>query len=114
MEYTIDAKDKKLGRLASQIAILLMGKNKPSFEKNIVADVKVVVDNTSQMQIDNKKMAGKKYKRYSGYPGGLKEITMQKTIEKKGYSEVFRMAAYGMLPSNKLRPLMMKNLTINE
>lgn len=114
MQYKLDAKSKKLGRLATEIAILLMGKNKADFTRNKVANVKVLVENASALDIDTRKLKSKEYQKYSGYPGGRKTEIMEKLIEKKGYSEVLRKAVYGMLPSNKLRPLMMKNLVIKE
>jgi len=114
MEHTIDAKGKKLGRVASEAAILLMGKNSPDFAKNIVASVKVNITNASQLNIDAKKLDTKKYKRYSGYPGGLKETKMSAVIEKKGYDEVIRHAIHGMLPANKLRAKVIKNLIVTE
>ncbi len=113
MEHKIDAKGKKLGRLASEIAVLLIGKNLTDFEKNRVSDVKVMVSNVDDMDISLKKMKEKKYIRYSGYPGGQKIKTMEKVVEKKGSAEVLRRAVYGMLPGNKLRPLRMKRLIIN-
>ncbi len=114
MNYTIDASDKTLGRTASGIAKLLMGKDSASFERNTVAGNKVVVTNASKLKISTTKMKTKTYSSYSGYPGGLKERTMERVIEKKGYSEIFRKAVYGMLPINKLRDKMIKNLTISE
>ncbi len=114
MKYTIDAKGKKLGRVATDVAILLMGKNSPDFKKNIVADVKVNVTNASKLDIDNKKMQSKEYKRYSGYPGGLKTRKMFQEVAKNGYSEIVKKAVYGMLPSNKLRAVVMKNLVVEE
>lgn len=114
MEHTIDAKDKALGRVASQAALFLMGKDKPSFQRNIAPSVKVKILNASKAKITQKKMQEKTYQRYSGYPGGRKVISMEKLIEKKGYEEVFKKAVYGMLPSNKLRKVMMKNLVIEE
>ncbi len=114
MKYNLDAKNEKLGRLASKVAILLMGKNEPDFARNVVADVEVEVDNISKLDISKKKMKEKIYQRYSGYPGGRKEETMEKVVSKKGYSEIFRKAVYGMLPANKLRAKMIKNLNINE
>lgn len=110
MEYTIDAKNKKMGRLASEIAVLLMGKDKPGFRRNVVSSNTVTVENVDLLDIDPKKMDQKVYSSYSGYPGGLKQRSMVNVIEKKGHSEVLKNAVYGMLPSNKLRPLMMKNL----
>ncbi len=114
MEYTIDATEKKLGRVASEAAILLMGKNSADFQKNTVASVKVNVTNTSKLDIDPKKLDNKEYKRYSGYPGGLKIRKMKQVIDKKGFSEILEKAIYGMLPANKLRAVIMKNLAITE
>lgn len=114
MEHTIDATEKKLGRVASEAAVLLMGKNTPDFAKNQVANVKVNITNASKMDVNDKKMDTKIYKRYSGYPGGLKETKMSAVVTKKGYGEVLKMAIFGMLPSNKLRPKMIKNLKIYE
>lgn len=113
-EHTIDAKGKKLGRIASEAAVLLMGKNDPNFQKNQVANNKVTITNASLASISEKKKGEKIYKSFSGYPGGLKERTMSRVIDKKGYSELFVKAIYGMLPANKLRAKMMKNLTVSE
>jgi large subunit ribosomal protein L13 len=76
--------------------------------------VEVEVSNAKDMWIDPKKMIQKSYARHSGYPGGLTLETVAKTIEKKGAKEVLKKAVYGMLPKNKLRPRMMKNLVIND
>jgi len=112
--YKVDAKGKKLGRLASEIAVLLMGKKEPEFARNKVAEVQVEVENVSAMDISEKKKKTKIYDRYSGYPGGRKEFPMEKVIKDKGYGAVLKNAVYGMLPKNKLRDRMMKNLIINE
>ena len=114
IQYTLDAKDQRLGRLASEIAVLLMGKNLPAFERNQVADVHVTVNNASLMDIDAKKKETKIYDRYSGYPGGLKQQPMSKVIADKGYQAVLMNAVKGMLPKNKLQSRMLKNITINE
>jgi len=113
MEYTIDAKEKSVGRVASEAAVFLMGKNLPSFRRNIAPKVKVSIINTSEAKFDPKKLEDKTYKKYSGYPGGQKEIPMKKIIEKKGSAEVFRIAVKGMLPKNRLQSVMMKNLSIS-
>jgi len=113
-EFTFDATDKKLGRLASEIAVILMGKNDPSYQPNKLAPHKVVVSNASKLAISPKKFDEKTYSKYSGYPGGLKHVSMERLIEKKGYEEILRKAIFGMLPGNKLRNEMMKNLTITE
>lgn len=113
-EINFDAKDKKLGRLASELAVVLMGKDEPEYAANKVAAVKVLVKNVSLLNITEKKMSEKIYDSYSGYPGGRKEVAMKKLIEKKGYTPVLENAVFGMLPKNKLRALMMKNLIITE
>lgn len=114
MEYTIDAQDKKLGRIATEAATILMGKNKADFTRNNVADAKVTITNASKILTTNKKMEQKVYKNYSGYPGGLRERTMKKVTADKGMKEALRIAIKGMLPINKLRTRMMKNLTITD
>jgi large subunit ribosomal protein L13 len=112
--YKIDATGKKVGRLATEVAVLLMGKNLTSYARNIVANVKVEVINTSKMSIDEKKLVNKKYKRFSGYPGGLKELEMEKVIAKKGFSEILKLAVNKMIPQNKLKSKLVKNLKISE
>ena len=114
MTHTINATGKSLGRTASQAAIFLMGKDSPAYERNKVLENKVQITNASKTKIDTRKLKTTIYTRYSGYPGGLKKETMEEVITKKGYSELYRRAVYGMLPSNKLRKIMMKNLTISE
>ncbi|HEY4515819.1 MAG TPA: uL13 family ribosomal protein [Candidatus Paceibacterota bacterium] len=112
MEYIIDAQGKKIGRVASQAAKILMGKTATDFARNKYPDLKVKITNVSRADVTNKKMITKEYKNYSGYPGGLKETTMKKLVADKGMKEVFRKAVYGMLPINKLRPRIIKNLVI--
>ena len=114
MKHTIDAKGEKLGRVASRAASLLMGKNTTTFARNVVPEVVVEIINASQIVIDPKKARDTKYSRYSGYPGGLKFRSMAEIIEKKGYGELFTIAVYGMLPTNKLRSIMIKNLIVTE
>jgi large subunit ribosomal protein L13 len=114
MNHTIDATNKSLGRLASEIAILLMGKNNAVFARNIVSANTVTVTNASKMKIAAPRMTEKTYKRFSGYPGGLREETMAHTIAKKGYQEILTLAVKGMLPDNKLKKEMLKHLTVSE
>ena len=83
-EIKINAEGQKLGRLASQIAVALMGKEEADFQPNVVADVQVIVENASKMDINDKKLDSKIYDRYSGYPGGRKEFTMRKLVADKG------------------------------
>ena len=114
MKYTLDAKDKKPGRLATEIAVLLMGKNRADFARNTMPEVSVEVTNANQMSFDANKLRDKKYASHSGYPGSLKLASMQAVIDKKGGKDVLRRAVLGMLPKNKLRPRMIKNLKITD
>jgi len=114
MKYTLDAQNKKVGRLATEAAVLLMGKNLKDFARNNLADVKVEIKNASKASIADSKKEQKTFARYSGYPGGLRKPNMENVISKKGYSEIFREAVWGMLPKNKLREKMMLNLTVTE
>ena len=112
--HIIDATGKTLGRTASAVASLLMGKNSADFEKNQVSGNKVNLINVSKATIDPRKLTTKFYERYSGYPGGLTKERMDMLIARRGYSEIFSLAVYGMLPANRLRTTLMKNLTISE
>lgn len=114
MKYTLDAENKRIGRIATQAAVYLMGKNLAVFAKNKIPDITVEIKNTSKAIVDDNKKAQKTYSRYSGYPGGLRQPTMEQVIAKKGYSELFKAAVSGMLPKNKLRSKMMNNLIISE
>lgn len=113
-EHTINAENKKLGRLATEIAVLLMGKNRTDFARNKAPQVQVNVINASKIKIEEKKREQKTYAKYSGYPGGLRFEKMDDVIAKKGYAEVLKRAVYGMLPTNKLRAQMIKRLKISE
>lgn len=113
-KYTIDATDQIVGRIATQTAVYLMGKNVPSFARNAIPDTKVEIINASKAKYDEVKMDTKTYSRYSGYPGGLRQPTMAQVIAKKGHGEIFRSAVSGMLPKNKLRTIMLSNLTVTE
>jgi large subunit ribosomal protein L13 len=112
--HTIDAEGKVLGRVASAAAKALMGKTDPSYTANEVADVRVYIKNASKTKMTEKRMTETLHETYSGQPGGFKQKTNAKIIEKKGFVGLYELAVYGMLPSNKLRPLMMKRLTITE
>lgn len=109
--HTIDAADKPLGRLATQIVILLRGKHKPDFLPYQDAGDFVVVENMNKIKVTGKKMKQKIYYHYSGYPGGLKKIPME-ILFKKNPQEILKKAVWGMLPKNKLRPKMIKRLKI--
>jgi len=113
-EVTIDATGKAIGRVASEAAVALRNKNSAEFERHLTPAVKVSIINASLMDVSNKKKKTKVYHHYSGYPGGLKEETLEHVIDKKGYREALLRAIKGMLPDNKLRAVAMKNLTITE
>ena len=113
-KYTIDAKGRKPGRIATEVVVLLMGKNRTDFVRNAIPKVEVEVVSAGQMSLDGKKLLDKAYHTHSGYPGSLKTESMQQVVDKKGSREVLRRAVYGMLPKNKLRPRMMKNLRIRD
>lgn len=113
-KYTIDATGKSVGRLATEVASILNGKTSISFVKNKVAEVEVDVVNASKMKVTGDKMNQSIHKRFSGYPGGLKELTWERIANTKGFAEILRHAVRGMLPKNKLQELRMKNLNVNE
>jgi large subunit ribosomal protein L13 len=107
--HTIDANGKVLGRLASQIAILLMGKHKPNYDPSKDMGDVVIVKNIDKIKITGKKLEKEIYYRHSGYLGGLKEIPIKRIFEKNP-SFLLKKAVYGMLPKNKLRKRMIKRL----
>ncbi len=114
MNHTIDATDRALGRVATEVASILNAKNSIHFVKNRVAEVSVKVINASKMKVTGNKMKESVHKSFSGYPGGLKEMPLQYVVEKKGFSELLTHAVRGMLPKNKLQDIRMKNLVVEE
>lgn len=110
----IDAGGQTVGRVATQVAIALMGKDDPAFERHTITGGTVTVSNASKIKIDPRKLDTVKFAQYSGYPGGLRFETLAQVLEKKGIEEVLRRAVYGMLPDNKLRPEIMKKLTVTK
>jgi large subunit ribosomal protein L13 len=109
--HTIDATNRVLGRLATEIAVLLRGKNKSDFAPYKDIGDNVVVKNVERLNFSGKKMKQKKYYHHSGYLGGLKEVPLRKLFEKNP-AAVLEKAVSGMLPKNKLRPKMIKRLKI--
>ena len=105
----MDVKGKSLGRAASEAAVLLRGKNLPDFEPRIRPTHTLTVKNIKELDIHPTKFRTKFYKNYSGYPGGLKEISL-KELWAKNPSEIFRRAVWGMLPKNRSRKHIIKNL----
>ena len=112
ISYTIDAKGRPLGRVASEAASALLGKKSPHYVKNLVLPVEVTITNAAALSIGEKKLLQKEYTHYTGYPGGLRTTTLQMLKDKKGIEEVIRKAVDGMIPRNKLRKERMKRLTI--
>ncbi|MFY9457315.1 MAG: 50S ribosomal protein L13 [Candidatus Spechtbacterales bacterium] len=111
MKYTIDASNKILGRLASEIATLLRGKNQESFLPHVDSGNSVEILNVEKIKVSGNKFDQKMYWRYTGYPGGIRGKTYGDLVgESRG--EVLRRAVYGMLPHNKLRVRFMKRLVI--
>lgn len=109
--YLVDAEDKILGRLATQIATRLRGKHKPIFTPHADTGDFVVVVNAEKVALSGKKWDKKIYYRHSGYIGGLKEISARKLLEKKP-EDVLRFAVRGMLPKNSLGRRQLKKLKI--
>jgi len=109
--YLVDAEDKILGRLATQIATRLRGKHKPEFTPHADTGDFIVVVNAEKIALSGKKWDKKIYYRHSGYIGGLKEITARKLLEKKP-EDVLRYAVRGMLPKNKLGRAQLKKLKV--
>lgn len=112
IEHTVDVAGMKLGRAATKIAALILGKHLRTFAKHTAAPVKVVVVNAAKLDIPSSKLVTKTYARYSGYPGGLRQEKMSDIVAKKGTSAVLSEAVSRMLPRNKLRSPRMKNLVI--
>lgn len=111
--HLIDLKDQILGRIASKIAYLLRGKNKPYFVSNLDCGDHVVVVNAKEVLTTGKKEKQKVYTRYSGYPGGLKSETLGE-LRARRPEEVIRKSVLGMLPKNKLRDRWIAKLHIFE
>ena len=107
----VDADSKVLGRVASQIATVLMGKDKPIYTDFLDTGAFVVVVNAEKVQLTGNKLEQKKYYSHSRFPGGLKETSARKLIEKKP-EKLFELAVRGMLPKNKLGSRMLKRLKV--
>lgn len=100
--YVVDASEAPLGRVATEIAQLLTGKGKPMFTKHIDCGDYVVVVNADKIQVTGGKMEKKIYYRHSGFPGGIKQRTLQEQMDRDP-TEAITHAVRGMLPVNKLR-----------
>lgn len=109
--HLFDAKKQVLGRMATEIATILRGKNKADFTPNIDGGDFAVVINSDNLQVTGNKMEDKMYHYFSGYPGGIKSFKLRDKIERDS-RKVIEEAVYGMLPKNKLRDRMMTRLLI--
>jgi large subunit ribosomal protein L13 len=107
----VDANDQNLGRLATQVASLLLGKHKPTFTPGVEIGDYVVVINAERIRVTGKKMDEKQYYRHSNYPGGLKATSLRQQLEKHP-DRVLKSAVWGMLPHNKYGRRIIKNLKI--
>ena len=109
--YVVDAADKVLGRLATQIAKYLRGKHKPEYTPHADAGDYVIVLNADRIKVTGKKAQDKIYYRHTGYPGGIKEMTFEKLLAKDA-AEVIEIAVKGMLPKNPLGRDMLRKLKV--
>ncbi|MDP6402589.1 MAG: 50S ribosomal protein L13 [SAR202 cluster bacterium] len=109
--HVIDAEDKTLGRLASEIAVLLQGKHRPMYVPYLNTGDYVVVINAEKIRVTGKKLDQKVYYRHSGYPGGLKEITLSRLLDKTP-TKALHHAVKGMLPKNIIGRRMLSRLKL--
>ena len=109
--YIVDAKGKILGRLAAKVASILRGKHKPIFTPHIDTGDGVIVINASQIKVTGRKLKQKVYRRYSGYPGGLREVKLEVLLAKKP-ATVIHLAVQRMLPGGPLGRDLIKKLRV--
>jgi large subunit ribosomal protein L13 len=109
--FVIDAQDQVLGRLATRIAHILRGKNKPTFTNHVDTGDFVIVVNAEKIRLTGNKLDDKVYYRHSGYPGGIKGMTARKMLERKP-EQVIKTAVKGMLPKNRLGSSMISKLKV--
>ena len=109
--YVLDAEGKTLGRLASEAASILRGKKKPIYTPHVDTGDYVIIINAEQVEVTGKKRKEKIYKRHTGYPGGLREITFEK-LQAKNPEEIIRHAIKGMMPKGSLGRQMYKKLKV--
>jgi len=109
--YLVNAEGKVLGRLSTELAKILKGKNKPTYTPHLDTGDFVIVVNAGKVTLTGKKMKDKIYYHHTGYPGGIKEMTAEKLLSKKP-TEMIRTAVKGMLPKNSLGRQMLRKLKI--
>ncbi len=107
----VDANDQYLGRIATKIASLLLGKHKPDFTPGVKTGDYVIVINAANIRVTGKKLDDKIYYRHSGYPSGLKAVSLRRQLEQHP-DRVIRAAVWGMLPHNKVGRQLIKNLRV--
>ena len=111
IEYSFDASGRILGKLVAEIVVCLRGKNQPAFLPYLTPQNQVVVFNTNKIKVTGKKLDQKTYHRHSGYPGGLREEKLKDLLARDSRKVVW-LAVYGMLPKNRTRDKIMKNLKL--
>lgn len=111
-EYLIDAEGKALGRVASEAATALRGKNSPGWRPYLNPGVKVKITNAGKLKLAFGKEGKKVYWHHTGYPGGGKSETLGRRLERQGPADIVRDAVRGMLPANRLRAQLLKQLTV--
>lgn len=111
--YTIDAAGKRLGKVATEAASVLLGKNNPAYARHIMEDVKVEITNASKLDISEKRST-EIYQSFSGYPGGRRTETLDHLGKRLGYAEVLKRTIGGMLPTNKHKKPLLHKLVITE
>ena len=109
--YVVDAEGQTLGRLATEIATILRGKNKPQYTPHVDTGDFVVVVNAEKVAVTGRKAEQKVYRRHSGYPGGLKETSYERMMERRP-TEILRRAVKGMMPKNRLARQQSRKLKI--
>ena len=109
--YLVNAEGKVLGRLAAGVAKVLRGKHKPTYTPHVDTGDFIVVVNAGKVSLTGRKLKNKTYYRYTGYPGGIKEMSAEKLLAKKP-TEMIRMAVKGMLPKNSLGRQMLRKLKV--
>lgn len=109
--HTLDASKEPLGRIATKVAVLLMGKHRPSFERHVKMPMRVTVTESDRLVLTGRKWRQKRYWRHSGYIGNLRELTAQE-LRARDSRQIVRRAVLGMLPKNRLRQRLIKNLVV--
>jgi large subunit ribosomal protein L13 len=109
--YLVDAKDKTLGRLSTKVATILRGKHKPIYTPHLDTGDGVIVINAAKIKVTGRKLKQKVYRRYSGYIGGLREVSLENMLKNKP-ATVIKLAVKRMLPQGPLAEVMFKKLKV--